>query len=275
MPEPLKHSNTSASLIVGLAAAVILALGVGVLVYSRQPSPPSAVASAAPPPAAQGPGQPAAASSAPSGSASTASPSAVSSAKTPATAPRPSPSGSSANSARKSTAGQPPAAASLGGSRGTAGAPPPLSVQAMMRRGFVPSRSAAENAKGVSKDLAGFDAKRSKDVKIKRAAEVDGRIEFSTTPTRVKPGDKYHVRISLVNEGKRAIDIKELVLTTRINRKESSAPVKPLVKQVAARQNEVIHEFTGSWDKATTSWAIEVRLMSGRLDVYRNELNWK
>jgi hypothetical protein len=145
----------------------------------------------------------------------------------------------------------------------------------MMRRGFVASRTASENVRGTSKDPSGFDAKKPKDVRVKRAPEIDGRIEFSTTPTRVKPGDKYHVRVSLVNEGKRAIDIKEVMLTTKANRRESNATLKPLVKQIAPRQNEVIHEISGSWDRATTSWAVQVRVMSDRLDVYRNELVWK
>jgi hypothetical protein len=51
--------------------------------------------------------------------------------------------------------------------------------------------------------------------------------------------------------------------------------VKPLVKAIASRQNEVVYELKGSWDKTTTSWALEVRLTSGRQDVYRNSLVWK
>ena len=145
----------------------------------------------------------------------------------------------------------------------------------MLRRGFVPSRTASENVKGVSKTLSGFDSRKSKEVKVKRAPEIDGRIEFSTTPVRVKAGDKYSLRVSLVNEGKRPIDVKEVAVTTSVNRKESSATVNPRVKQVAPRQNEVIHEISGTWDKNTTSFSVDVRVLSARLDVYRNELVWK
>jgi hypothetical protein len=154
-------------------------------------------------------------------------------------------------------------------------APPPLTAQAMLRRGFVPSRTASENVKGVSKTLSGFDSRKSKEVKVKRAPEIDGRIEFSTTPHRVRPGDKYSLRVSLVNEGKRPIEIKEIAVATAVNHKESSTTVKPLVKQVSPRQNEVIHEISGTWDKNTTSFSVEVRVMSDRLDLYRNELVWK
>lgn len=281
MPESPQRSNASVSLIVGLSAAVIVALGVGVLVYNRQPQEPPPVLPAGPAgggaaggasaTAAGTPvGQPAAGGAAPAGG----SAGAAAAPEAPAGAAAGEASGA-ATPGKGGTAGRPPERPSLGGARGTAGAPPPLTVQAMLRRAFVPSRTASENVRGVSKTLAGFDSRKSKEVKVKRAPEIDGRIEFNTTPVRVKPGDKYSLRVSLVNEGKRPIEVKEVAVTTTVNRKDSSATVKPLVKQVAPHQNEVIHEISGTWDKSTSSFAVDVRVMSGRLDVYRNELVWK
>jgi len=145
----------------------------------------------------------------------------------------------------------------------------------MQRRVFVPSRTASENVRGISKSLSGFDSRKAAEVKLKRAPDIEGRIEFSTTPVKVKPGDKYTVRVMLLNEGKRAIEIKEVEVVTTLNRKLSSVMVKPLVKQVASRQNEVIHEISGTWDKNTTSYSVGVRVMSDRLDLYRNQLVWK
>jgi hypothetical protein len=150
-----------------------------------------------------------------------------------------------------------------------------LTAQAMLRRGFVPSRTTSESVKGISRTLSGFDSRKSKDVAVKRAPEVDGRIEFTTTPAKVKPGDKFSVRVALVNDGKRAIEIKELEVSSSVNRKPSSASVKPLARQVASRQSEIIYQVTGTWDKQTTSFSLQVRVMSERLDLYRNELVWK
>lgn len=274
MPQSPQRSNASASLIVGLAAAVILALGVGVLVYNRQPQ-----ASQPQPPAATG-GDTARPPAAPPVESQPAPSGAAGAAPAPrqalGAAPRQATGAPAAS--KGAPAAQPPDRPSAGGARGTTGLPPalpPLTSQAMLRRGFVPSRTASESVRGVSKTLAGFDSRKAKEVKVKRAPEVDGRIEFSTTPVRVKPGDKYSLRVSLVNEGKRSIEIRELGVTTTVNRKESSATVKPLVKQVAPRQNEVIHEISGTWDRNTTSFAVEVRVMSDRQDLYRNELVWK
>jgi hypothetical protein len=282
MPQSPQRSNASASLMVGLAAAVILALGVGVLVYNRQPqASPTAPAAAAPgnaaspavaPPAPSEPS--AAAGNQPPGGAPAAGSAGAAAPRPPSAAPAAT---GGASSSKGPSGVRPPDRPSPGTPRASAAAPatPPLTPQAMLRRGFIPSRTASENVKGVSKTLSGFDSRKSKGVTVKRAPEVDGRIEFTTTPHRVKPGDKYSLRVSLINEGKRPIEIKEVAVTTALNRKESSATVKPLVKQVSPRQNEVIHEISGIWDKNTTSFTVEVRVMSDRLDVYRNELVWK
>jgi hypothetical protein len=284
MPES-QRSNAGASLIVGLAAAVILALGVGVLVYTRQPpsslpassaSPESAVTapSAAPVPASEAPAAAGAqdAPRPPVGQTTAQAPPAGSSrsgggAKS-GVAPASKGQAAPARSERPAPATGKPAEAAPP-------APPPFTAQAMQRRVFVPSRTSSENVRGISKSLSGFDSRRATEVKLKRAPDIEGRIEFSTTPAKVKPGDKYHVRVLLINEGKRSIEIKEVEVVTTINRKLSSVMVKPLVKQVAPRQNEVIHELGGTWDKATTSFSVGVRVMSDRLDLYRNQLVWK
>jgi hypothetical protein len=282
MPES-QRSNASASLIVGLAAAVILALGVGVLVYTRQPAQSSPPASAPPASAVTAPSvAPVPASEAP-----TAAPDAQRPATTqgapPATAARggaqPPRAGAGVAPMSKASASAPtperPAPGGVKPAQAAPPAPPPLTAQAMQRRVFVPSRTASENVRGMSKSLSGFDSRRATEVKLKRAPDVEGRIEFTTTPVKVKPGDKYTVRVSLINEGKRSIEIKEVEVVTTLNRKLSSVMVKPLVKQVAPRQNEVIHELAGTWDKGTTSFSLGVRVMSDRLDLYRNQLVWK
>ena len=285
MSETPKSSN--ASLIGGLAAAVVLALGVGVLVY-RQPA--ATPASPAPVPS---PSVAAEASPAPEASPdATASPDASAPvAAAPGSAPSSGKTsgGGASNSGAKPTAGAGQAASgkgattgkaadkgSLGGPRGTAGAPPPLTSQAMMRRTFVASRTTSESVKGVSKTLSGFDGKKgSKDVQVKRAPEIDGRIEFSSTPQRVKPGDKYKIRVAFVNEGKRTIEIKELVVTTKVNGKENREALKPLTREVESRQNEILYEIAGTWDKTTATWSVEAEVLSTRLDTYRNQVVWK
>jgi len=159
--------------------------------------------------------------------------------------------------------------------RGTAGAPPPLTAQAMMRRAFVAGRSSVENRRGVGDDVSGFEVAGSKGVEVKRAPEISGRIEFSMQPLRVKPGDAYTLRISLVNEGKKTIEVEDIRLRTVVNGKERTTKVKPQIREVASHQNEVVHELTGAWERTTASWSLEAVVISKRQDVYRNRVTWK
>jgi hypothetical protein len=174
--------------------------------------------------------------------------------------------------AQTGAAGAPPGPSDR---RGTAGAPPPLTAQAMMRRAFVAGRSSVENRRGVGDDVSGFDVAGSKGVEVKRAPEIPGRIEFSMQPLRVKPGDRYTLRISLVNEGKKTIEVADLRVRTVVNGKATTEQLKPQVSQVASHQNEIVYELGGAWDRATTSWSLEAVVTSKRQDVYRNRVTWK
>jgi hypothetical protein len=159
--------------------------------------------------------------------------------------------------------------------RGTAGAPAVLSAQAMMRRAFVPARSSVENRKDVGDNVSGFDIAGSKGVEVKRAPEIPGRIEFSMEPLRVKPGDKYSLRISLVNEGKKTIEIADVQVRTIVNGRETTQQLRPQVAEVASHQNEIVYELRGAWERTTASWSLEAVIISRRQDVYRNRVTWK
>ena len=68
-----------------------------------------------------------------------------------------------------------------------------------------------QNAKA---DMAGFDTA---DVSVKKAPDFSGRIEFAVNPPRVQPGESYAVQIYLVNEGKKAIKVGGVSVTTNLN----------------------------------------------------------
>jgi hypothetical protein len=154
----------------------------------------------------------------------------------------------------------------------------PLTPEAMLRRAFVPALSAEESLKGISKNVSGFDLTHSPEVDVKRAADVSARIVFYSAPPRVKPGDAFTVRVALVNDGKKTFEMKEVQVAVLLNDTPVSAAtgtVKPRVKKIAPRQEEVIHEVSGTWDKDTRSWALRVGVLTDKKDLYRNELTWK
>jgi hypothetical protein len=258
--------KSSSFAVVAAVLGILVLLGIGLAYFRAEPpseTPPRAITSPAAPESAPV----SAASVLPSestGAEAQAAPAAV----------KPAP-GSAGAAAPGTAAGTPGAQVPSGSRLGRAGAPPPLTAQAMLRRSFSGGITTSENLKGVDPGMRGFDLKKSGGVEMKRAPEVSGFLQFTTTPARVKPGDKYSVRVALVNSGQQPIEIKEVLLLTTVNGNARTETVKPLVKQVASRQNEVIHELSGSWDRSIAAWKLEVAVTSTRQDVYRNALVWK
>jgi hypothetical protein len=155
-----------------------------------------------------------------------------------------------------------------------AGTPPPPAPPATTRA-FVPGLTRAESTKGPGKGISGFETQKSEDVKVKRAAEVPGHVTFSVIPEKVTPGEKYIVRVSLANGGKKPIGVQQVVVTTSLNDKPTTAAVKPLASTVPVHQSAVVYEVAGTWDRRTTSWRMHVDVTSNHLDVYHNDLVWK
>jgi hypothetical protein len=246
-----KGVSPRTALLAVIAIVVVAAVGYWALGPGAPPPPPEAAASPAPPPAAS-PAEPAPeeALTPPAGAAKPGGP-----------AKRPGPPGPK----RPELPASPRAEA-------------PLTPQAMLRRAFVPAHSSEESIKGIDKNVSGFDLTGSTLVEVKRAAEISARIVFYSNPARVKPGDEFAVRVALVNDGKKTFEIKEVQVAVLVNDTPLAAAtgtVKPLVKKVAPRQEEMIHEIAGKWDKGTRSWVVRVGVLSDKRDLYRNELVWK
>jgi IPT/TIG domain len=137
---------------------------------------------------------------------------------------------------------------------------------------FVLERSAAVNNKRSGASLAGFD---SAGVDLKRGPEVPGRLDFEITPNRVKAGDRYTVTAFLINDGSKAIRIKEMFVATTRNGVLSAAPVPPKSRDVNTRQRTVIGVFSDVWREDVVAWAMDVTVTSDRGDVYKNQVTWK
>lgn len=150
-------------------------------------------------------------------------------------------------------------------------APPEPAVPAAARR-FVLERTAVQSNRRISADLEGFD---NSSVELKRAPEVVGRVYFEVTPQQVKPGDRYAVKIFLINDGARPIHIKQMFVATSVNGRLSSGPLSVTSSEVGPRQRAVIGSFSDAWHETTASWAMDVTVTSDKGDVYKNQIAWK
>jgi tRNA A-37 threonylcarbamoyl transferase component Bud32/tetratricopeptide (TPR) repeat protein len=107
------------------------------------------------------------------------------------------------------------------------------------------------------------------------AADLPGKISFDIDPDVPKPGERYTVKVYMVNEGNAPIQLKDMVVVFTINGKKVSAPVPPQVRDVAPQQKALVMSSTEAWKEDTTGWAMEVTIHTARGESYRNQVNWK
>jgi eukaryotic-like serine/threonine-protein kinase len=144
-------------------------------------------------------------------------------------------------------------------------------------RTFVAAKTTATSAETRAGGLPpGFESSPGVTVKqATQAADLPGRILFEVSPEAVKAGDRYTVKIYFLNEGQAPIQIREMVLGTKINNRGAQGPVPPLTKDVAPQQRALLRELPDLWKEDTASWSLEVVVRTIRGETYRNQVNWK
>jgi tRNA A-37 threonylcarbamoyl transferase component Bud32/tetratricopeptide (TPR) repeat protein len=108
-----------------------------------------------------------------------------------------------------------------------------------------------------------------------QAAELPGKVVFDVDPDQVKPGDKYTIRISLLNEGNAPIAIADMTITTTINGRSASGPFRPQAAEVAPRQKTLLASLPDVWKEEITAFSMEVVVRTRKGEAYKNLLSWK
>jgi len=156
--------------------------------------------------------------------------------------------------------------------RASAGRAAALAVAATFKKTFVAGRTSVQSGKADKRNMAGFD---SEDVSLGKAPDYSGRIEFEVSPRSVKPGDNYTARAFLTNDGKKSFKIGALTVTTTANGSKSGGAASPPVKEVQPQQRVALQEVPGVWQEGTTSWNLEVAVVSDRGDTFKNTVTWR
>jgi hypothetical protein len=91
----------------------------------------------------------------------------------------------------------------------------------------------------------------------------------------IEPGDKWTLRVYVVNEGKKPIRVQGVVLGTSVNGSGGGGPVPPRAREVAPQQRSLVAEATGTWADGTTSWSTEVTVDGGKGESLRNSIAWR
>lgn len=153
---------------------------------------------------------------------------------------------------------------------GHAGATAGKKSAAALKKSFVAGRTVVETEKARG-GPAGFE---SEDVKLQKAPDFQGRLEYAIDPPRVKPGDNYKLQVFLVNEGKKEIRVQSLTVNQVVNGQKAGGAVSPRVKEIAPQQRVLLEEIPGVWPDAA-NWRAEVILDAGKGNRLRSQLSWR
>jgi hypothetical protein len=101
-------------------------------------------------------------------------------------------------------------------------------------------------------ELAGFE---SEDVTTRRPPRFVGRMEFEVLPVEVRPGEPFVVRVHIVNDGRRAVRIEAIEITTVADGQRISTPARVVQPQVPPGGRTLVAEHSAVWSTAT-SWSL-------------------
>jgi tetratricopeptide (TPR) repeat protein len=125
-------------------------------------------------------------------------------------------------------------------------------------RGFSVERTvvSASPANGPS----GFD---SNDLTARRPAEFAGRLLFQVVPPLPHAGDPFVVRLRLVNEGRRAVRVRQLETAVLADGRRTPVSSKILLSDVEPQREGIVAEYSGVWHEVA-SWAFEAVVITDR-----------
>jgi FHA domain len=156
--------------------------------------------------------------------------------------------------------------------KASAGKASAQAIAASLKKSFVAGKTVVRSGKAAKQGPAGFDTD---DVKLAQAPDYSGRIEFEISPAHVKGGDSYTVHVFVTNDGKKSFKIGSVSLTATANGAKTGGPATSAVKEVQPQQRAALADSGGVWTEGTTSWNLEVNIVSDHGDTFRNQLTWR
>ena len=145
-------------------------------------------------------------------------------------------------------------------------------------KAFVAGKTTASSVETRTASAVPEGFEESAGVVVKRgtqAADLPGKVVFDVDPDQVKPGDRYTIKISLLNEGNAPIAIADMTITTTINGRSASGPFRPQAAEVAPRQKTLLASLPDVWKEEITAFSMEVVVRTRKGEAYKNQLAWK
>jgi hypothetical protein len=80
---------------------------------------------------------------------------------------------------------------------------------------------------------------------------------FEVRPSEVRPGEPFVVDLHLVNEGRRAVKIRNIEIVIVEDGQRTQVPTELLEGEVRSRDRALVAEYAGVWSPVA-SWSLEV-----------------
>ena len=79
---------------------------------------------------------------------------------------------------------------------------------------------------------------------------------FEVLPSEVRPGEAFVVHLHLVNEGRRAVKIRDIEIVTVEDGQRTQVTTQLLEEEVRSRDRVLVAEYAGVWTPVD-SWSME------------------
>jgi hypothetical protein len=140
-----------------------------------------------------------------------------------------------------------------------------------LSRRFVPGRTSVV-AKSGRADLSGFDTG---DVRVAKAPDYSGLIDFQVAPNRVKPGDSYSIKVTLTNDGRKNYRLATASLTITQNGDKSGGSTRVPSREIRTKRSITLAEHAGTWERNVKSWRMDVKVTTTHGDEFSCTLSWR
>jgi hypothetical protein len=114
-----------------------------------------------------------------------------------------------------------------------------------------------------------------KDTPFGKLILFTGRFEFEVSPNPLTPGGSYRVQVFLKNDSKENAKLQSLTITITVNGQPQNVQARILEDDVKVGQRPMVAEVPGTWVAGTSSWTMEVEVLSRKGERYRSSLTMK
>ncbi len=145
-----------------------------------------------------------------------------------------------------------------------------VNAAAAAKRTFVGTRTSVQ-AGGGKGGPAGFD---SAGVSVANP-DYSGRIQFEASPSRVKAGDGFTIRVYLTNNGKKDYKLTGVEIVTKADGGTKPWPATPPAAKVDVGQRALVAELKGVWEDGVDKWSTDVTITTDHKDTFKSRVTWK